>query len=54
MLSSTMSRIPKLPEGAPRSKEGWQLFEEGLMLILSKWDLFKSAVVEEVESSDRL
>jgi hypothetical protein len=43
-----MSRIPQLPPGCPRPREGWQLFSEGARFILSKWDLLRTAIVEEV------
>jgi len=40
--------IPKLPPGAPRPKEGWELFAIGAEEVLTKWDLLATAVSEEV------
>jgi hypothetical protein len=41
------SRVPRLPPGCPRSKEGWALFAEGARFVLSKWELLHTAVAEE-------
>lgn len=41
------SRVPRLPPGCPRPKEGWALFAEGARFVLSKWELLHTAVAEE-------
>lgn len=48
--SSSSSRVPKLSAdiAAKKSKEGWELFCDGAKKALWQWDLFKTAVIEEV------
>jgi hypothetical protein len=44
----TKKSVPKLPASASRKKEAWALFERGCREILDKWDLLRTAVIEEV------
>lgn len=45
--AAAASRIPRLPPTSVRSKAGWAAFEDGIHTILTRWDLLKSAVLEE-------
>jgi hypothetical protein len=48
--SASSSAIPKLPAGAPRPKKAWDVFAEATRHILQRWDLMRTAVVEEVNT----